>query len=187
MTDRARSFDALYSADPDPWAFLTSPYERGKYGATLAALGKPRYGAVLEVGCSIGVMTALLAARSDRLTALDVSAVALEHARARCPEGTVDFVEAEVPEGWPEGRFDLILLSEVLYFLGADEVARCARLAAAGLCAGGEILTVNWLGQSDTALSGDAAAELFLAAGVAAGLDAISIAATPFYRIDRLR
>jgi hypothetical protein len=28
-------FDALYAADPDPWKFAASPYERAKYTLTL--------------------------------------------------------------------------------------------------------------------------------------------------------
>jgi hypothetical protein len=35
-------FDALYTADPDPWKFATSPYERAKYTLTLNAMPKPR-------------------------------------------------------------------------------------------------------------------------------------------------
>ena len=63
-------FEALYAAAPDPWDFEGSDYERGKYAATLAALPQPRYARALEVGCSIGVLTALLAPRCDRLLAV---------------------------------------------------------------------------------------------------------------------
>ena len=31
-------FEALYAEDSDPWKFASSPYERDKYAATLAAL-----------------------------------------------------------------------------------------------------------------------------------------------------
>ncbi|MFC7609312.1 SAM-dependent methyltransferase [Teichococcus aestuarii] len=62
----AAYFEALYAADPDPWRFRDSAYEAGKYAATLAALERPRYGRVLEVGCSIGVLTKQLAGRCDR-------------------------------------------------------------------------------------------------------------------------
>jgi hypothetical protein len=61
--DRAY-FDTLYAADPDPWRFATSAYERDKYAASLAALPDPAYGSVLEIGCSIGVFTRQLAGRS---------------------------------------------------------------------------------------------------------------------------
>jgi hypothetical protein len=60
---RADYFRRLYAADPDPWAFATSSYERATYDATLAALPCPRYRAGFEIGCSIGVLTRDLAAR----------------------------------------------------------------------------------------------------------------------------
>ncbi len=95
------------------------------------------------------------------------------------------FVHAEVPEGWPDGTFDLIVLSETLYFLTAGEVSASARRAAQSLAPGGEIILVNWLGETDTPLTGEAAADLFLDAVEAAGLSTTPLARAPRYRIDR--
>ena len=74
-------FDALYGADPDPWRFRTSAYERAKYDATLKALGERTYRRGLEVGCAIGVLTRDLAQHCEWLLAVDASGVALEVAR----------------------------------------------------------------------------------------------------------
>lgn len=186
MTDRAAVFDALYARDADPWSFLDSAYEAEKYAATLTALSRPRYRATLEVGCSIGVMTARLAVRSDRVVALDVSAVALTAARERCAGLAVEFVRTEVPGGWPSGSFDLIVLSELLYFLRCAEVAACAVLAARGLAEGGEIVLVNWLGATDTPTTGDGACEIFAEAARAEGLFATPVLRAERYRIDRV-
>ncbi|MCF3934550.1 nodulation S family protein [Acuticoccus sp. M5D2P5] len=183
---RAAVFDALHGRDNDPWSVLTSPYEREKYAATLRSLSRPHYGATLEIGCSIGAMTVELALRSDRVVAVDVSAVALAAASERCAGRGVAFVRTEVPEGWPPGTFDLIVLSEVLYFLTAEEVTACARSAVDGLAPEGEIVLVNWLGETDTPLTGEAAAECFIDAARKAGLAAYRDTRTPFYRIDRL-
>ena len=70
----------------DPWRFATSDYERAKYEATLAALPHEIYRDVLEIGCSIGVLTRQLAPRCEKLLALDVAAKALDQARARCAD-----------------------------------------------------------------------------------------------------
>jgi SAM-dependent methyltransferase len=165
MSRDAAYFDALYADNPDPWGFATSPYERAKYDATLAAMPPGRFRSALEIGCSIGVFTRRLAERCDRLLAVDLSAAALARARATCDGLTnVTIEQRAVPAEWPEGSFDLILVSEVLYFLDAADVARTATRAAASLKPGGCLVTVNWLGETGTELSGDAAAALFLAA-----------------------
>ena len=77
-------FDHVYQANRDPWNFETSPYEREKYAATLAALPRPHYAKAFEIGCSLGVLTAQLAPRCGHLLAVDVSEAALAQARARC-------------------------------------------------------------------------------------------------------
>jgi len=86
-------FEALYASDPDPWRFATSDYEATKYDNTLAALGERRFAAGFEVGCSIGVLTARIALRCDRLLAVDVAAAALERDRLR--RSAADVVRAD--------------------------------------------------------------------------------------------
>ena len=62
----AADFEARYRADPDPWGYLASEYERKKYAATLAACGPGPFACALELGGSIGVFSAMLAPRCDR-------------------------------------------------------------------------------------------------------------------------
>ena len=120
-------FDALYAADPDPWNFAASPYEQAKYALTLNAMPKPRYRSALEVGCSIGVLTRSLASRCDAVLAIDAARTPLVEARRRCADlPSVRFEQMFVPEQWPDGVFDLILLSEVVYYLSREDVGRLA-------------------------------------------------------------
>ena len=127
QTLRPEYFDTLYAADPDPWKFATSPYERGKYTLTLNAMPKPRYRSALEVGCSIGVLTRSLASRCDAVVAIDAAQTPLVEARRRCADlPGVRFEHMFVPEQWPDGAFELILLSEVIYYLSRNDVARLA-------------------------------------------------------------
>jgi trans-aconitate methyltransferase len=158
-------FEALYQADPDPWRFAESAYERDKYAATLAALPRPRYARAFEAGCSIGVLTAALASRCDALLAVDAAAAPLQAARVRCaalPQVTLR--QAVLPADWPAERFDLMLFSEVLYYLDRDDLHRLAAQTAASLAPDGDILLVHWTGETDYPLTGDAAAEAFCAA-----------------------
>ncbi|MDB5373969.1 MAG: methyltransferase type 12 [Belnapia sp.] len=180
-------FETLYAAAPDPWDFATSGYEAGKYAATLAALPRPHYAAALEIGCSIGVLTQMLAARCDRLLALDVAEGALATARARCAGLPVlDFRRMAVPGNWPEGSFDLILLSEVVYYLDRADVARLVERVCAALQPGGDVVLVHWTGATDYPLSGDAAAEAFIA-DAAGRLALMRQQRAERYRLDLLR
>ena len=183
----ASYFDALYAADPDPWKFRTSPYEAAKYEATLAALPREHYDSALEIGCSIGVLTRMLAPRCGALLALDGSARALADARRHCAGlAQVSFARREIPRQWPRGRHDLILFSEVLYYLDEEDLARTATLALRALRPGGELLLVHWTGTTDYPLSGDAAVEGFMAAAGPA-LAPVAQSRTDRYRLDLLR
>ena len=95
-------FDHVYQANRDPWNFETSPYEREKYAATLAALPRSCYAEAFEIGCSLGVLTAQLAPHCGHLLAVDVSEAALAQARVRCAElPQVDIRLLRVPEEFP--------------------------------------------------------------------------------------
>ena len=156
-------FDALYAADPDPWRFESSDYERSKYDATMAALPRARFSDAFEVGCSIGVLTRRLAERCERLLAVDVSEAALAQARARCAGlNHIEIRQMRLPEAWPKGMFDLILLSEVLYYLSPDDIAQSASCARSCLLPGGAIMLVHYTLETDAPCTGDFASEIFI-------------------------
>jgi cyclopropane fatty-acyl-phospholipid synthase-like methyltransferase len=163
QTLKADYFDSLYAADPDPWKFAASPYERDKYALTLEAMPKARYRSALEVGCSIGVFTKSLAARCDALVAIDAAQTPLIEARLRCADlPGVRFEHMFVPEEWPDGIFELILLSEVVYYLSRDDVGLLAAKVANSMAKGGSVILVHWTGTTNYPLSGDEAAALFI-------------------------
>ena len=182
-------FDRLYARDPDPWRFETSPYEQGKYADTLEQLGDRRFRDALELGCSIGVLSRRLAARCDRLLSLDIAEAALERARLHCAGlDQVRFSRATLPQDWPEGAFDLVVISEMLYFLAPDDIARLAKRCAAAALPECTILVVNWTGPTDTPTTGNEAAELFRSgiAIAAAGFTANAALHRDGYRLDLL-
>lgn len=177
-------FDALYAADPDPWRFATSRYEQQKYEATLAAL-PVRIGTAFEIGCSIGVLTCLLASRCRSLLSVNVAEAALAEARRRCADqANVTIARMRIPQEWPAARFDLILLSEVLYYLSPDDLARTAAQARGSITPGGQALLVHYTLPTDHPMSGDAAAEDFIASS---GLTPALQRREPQYRLDLLR
>lgn len=149
----AAAFEARYRAEPDPWDFAGSPYERSRYDAVLRALPRPRYARALEPGCSIGVLTARLALRCDRLDAIDVAPTAVARARQRC--AWLPHVSVAVGR-WPDDvtdtagpGYDLIVLSEVGYYVSrprlATDLSTLDRVAAPRA----DLVAVHWLGTSD--------------------------------------
>ncbi|MCJ2054863.1 class I SAM-dependent DNA methyltransferase [Methylobacterium sp. J-070] len=179
-------FDERYAADPDPWQFETSDYERAKYAATLDALPRARYATALEAGCSIGVLTEALAGRCDALVSIDLAERALARARQRCRElAHVRFERVQVPGQWPDGTFDLILLSEVVYYLDAGDVARLAERVRNCLRPGGDVVLVHWTGETHYPLTGDEATARFIECA-RAFLRVLGQTRTDKYRLDVL-
>jgi len=152
---RIAHFDRLYREDPDPWNHRTSGYERAKYGATLSALGDARFLSAIEAGCGNGELGALIAAKSERYLGLDCAARAVAEARRRLahvPQARVR--QCFLPRHWPKRRADLIVLSEILYYLDYAELGLLAERLRRTILPGGRIVIVNWSGSTGTALSG---------------------------------
>lgn len=147
-TPDGEDFDAMYADSDDPWGFAASFYESRKRDLVTAVLRRPHYGAVLEVGCADGALTAHLAERSDSVTALDVSGAALTRARARGLAGCT-FVQGAAPKAVPKGPFDLVILSEVGYFMRPLEWLDTCRRCRAALAPGGEVVLVDWSGDTE--------------------------------------
>ncbi|HEY0717704.1 MAG TPA: methyltransferase [Streptosporangiaceae bacterium] len=149
-TLQSEYFDGLYERSPDPYGFTSRWYERRKYAVSAAMLPWPRYQNAFEPGCSVGVLTAQLAPRCDALLACDGVAAAVTAAAARTagfPQVTVE--QRRLPGEWPEsagpgGQYDLIVFSELLYYLSDGDLARTIGLAVDALEPGGTLLAVHW-------------------------------------------
>lgn len=160
MSERDRApvehFERLASESADPWDYETSPYEQVKYRRTLAALPR-QTGRTLELGCSIGIFTAMLAPRCESLLAVDFSPTALEHARRRLRDiDNVELAERRLPEQTPRGPFETIVCAEVLYYWSAALVREGLTRMERALAPGGTLLAVHWRGPDPRReLSGD--------------------------------
>ncbi len=153
VTDATRAtdiFDGLYREREDPWRYRSSWYERRKRQVTLAALPRERYGTVIEAGSSIGLLTAELADRAERVIGLEASGVALEAARrALADRPGVRFQQAVLPQQWPrelpEGApVDLVVLSEIGYFLSRAELERLVDECERSLALSGHLVLCHW-------------------------------------------
>ncbi len=138
-------FELRYRADADPWSYETSEYERGKYAATLEACGAGLYANALELGGSIGVFTELLAPRCRALTTVEVAPTAVAIARSRLAgRSSVRVILGSIPEAFPAGPYDLVVASEILYYLPASDLRRTLDLFGSSLAENGRLVAVHW-------------------------------------------
>jgi SAM-dependent methyltransferase len=144
-TMSAADFEALYRADPDPWGYASSGYERAKYAATLEACGEGPFACALELGASIGVLSELLAPRCGRLVTVDAAPRAVAAARTRLAgRENVEVVQGSIPEAIPGGPFDLVLASEILYYLSPAQLTGTLAALERRLARGGRLVAVHW-------------------------------------------
>jgi SAM-dependent methyltransferase len=141
-------FEARYRADADPWGYTHSRYEREKYAATLVACGRGRDGlftCALELGGSIGVFSAMLAPRCRRLVTVDGAPTAVAVARRRLAgRARAEVVLGQIPEAVPEETFDLVVASEVLYYLPEERLAATLEMIRDRTHRGARLVAVHW-------------------------------------------
>ncbi len=142
---RDEALDDLHRRDSDPWETESSWYEQRKRALTLAVLPRPDYERGLEVGCSTGVLAAELTERCRSLVAADASPAAVAAATARI--GSTPGVSVEhldLPRQWPSGTFDLVVVSEVGYFLSPRDLDALVARVDAALSPGGDVVLCHW-------------------------------------------
>jgi SAM-dependent methyltransferase len=149
MNNDLRHFENLYGGSADPWGCDTRWYERRKRALLLAALPRQRYALAYEPACGNGALTAELALRCDRVLAGDASAAALAHARQRLASHPhVQLRQETIPREWlaGPGQCDLIIISEIAYYLPADALEHLAQRVHASLSPGGDLVACHWRG-----------------------------------------
>jgi trans-aconitate methyltransferase len=158
----------MYASSADPWELGTRWYEQRKFAITLALLPRQHYRHAFEPGCSVGVLTALLTRRCARVTAIDVAAAALQSASRRLSDAVgraqVTLLCASVDEPWPPGPFDLLVLSEVGYYLTPGALRGVLDRECPRLTPGATVIAAHWRHRVDDYLmSGDQANEVVAA------------------------
>jgi SAM-dependent methyltransferase len=153
---RRRSLERFYAGEHDPFGFDSNPYEAAKFDDLLGVIGAGPFERALEVGCSIGSFTERLAPRCGELLATDVSRIAVERAQRRlAAHPNVRVERRTLPREMPDGPFDLIVCSDVLYYLPARRLRRTLRLLPRRLAPQGSIVSLHWLGEHGLPVSGD--------------------------------
>ncbi len=136
----------MCAAEPDPWGFERRWYEQRNYQVTMACLVRDRR--VFEPECSVGVLTALLADpgglcrrpghRPGGPRADDRESPRCWRERP-CLRRTLGHADP-----WPETGYDLVVISEVLYYLEADEAGQFMAQTVEHLDADGHVVVAHW-------------------------------------------
>ena len=145
MNPHRDEFTKLFQAADDPWGFKTRWYEARKRDLTLASLPRPHYRRGYEPGCANGELAAALAPRCDQLLVSDGVPAALDQARERLHGlAQVRFLQGWVPDNWPPETFDLIVFSEIGFYLDTAQLAALISQMKGALEPGGTLLACHW-------------------------------------------
>lgn len=132
-------WEGRYAGDERMWS--------GRVNHTVAevAASLPA-GSALDLGCGEGGDALWLADQGWEVTGVDISATAIARATAAAASadlaGRARFVRAELPDGMPEGSFDLVTASFLHSPVTLDRID-VLRAAASRVAAGGHLLVVS--------------------------------------------
>ncbi|RFU85970.1 class I SAM-dependent methyltransferase [Streptomyces triticagri] len=143
--DEARLWDERYAESRRVWS--------GEPNAVLAReAAKLTPGHALDLGCGEGGDAVWLAGRGWRVTATDVSRVALERAAAHAAEAgaadRIDWLRSNLSESFPEGSYDLVS-AQFLYSPGELPREQVLRRATGAVAPGGHLLIESHAGFPD--------------------------------------
>ena len=153
----AEFFEERYRDIGDPWDLANDSYEQARYDTIIRALAGRRYRCAYEPGCAVGALTEKLATICDRVDARDFSQTAVDQARQRCVRFPGVAVQcASLTDPAPIATYDLIVLSEIGYYLPLT-AWQCVFIGIADhMQPGSTLLASHWLGRSpDHILTGD--------------------------------
>jgi SAM-dependent methyltransferase len=138
-------FDNLYKSSDDPWKISHRWYERRKRALLLGALPHEHYARAFEPACGNGELTALLAPRCVELIATDIAADAVALTRKRVSDlRNVEVAQMLLPDAWPEGPLDLIVLSEIGYYLDEPQLWHVVEHVHRTLSPEGAVIACHW-------------------------------------------
>lgn len=138
-------FIGMYLAKTDPWDVATKWHDQRKYAVTMASLPQERYRSAYEPGCSIGLLTRMLAGRCAEVLAVDCVNEAVETAREQVRDlPHVRVEQAMLPADLPDAVFDLIVIGDLLYYLSTDDLEAVLDGLVARLEPGGDIVSVHF-------------------------------------------
>jgi 2-polyprenyl-3-methyl-5-hydroxy-6-metoxy-1,4-benzoquinol methylase len=151
---RQAEFEHKYRKHGDYFGYHTKPYELEKYQRTLETALRLRRGrgAALEVGCSVGVFTKMIAHEFDAVTASDISAEALRIVAGNVGSvGHMSYAQSDVISLNLNKQFDVIFAAEVLMYVREADGPRVIEVFEQHLKPDGVIIEVTQADRSPNA------------------------------------
>jgi len=156
-------FDHFFD-EGDPFGFDVHPEEQLKFDRTLEVCGDGPLGRVLELGCAVGTFTEVLAPRATDVLAIDVSQSAVDQVLRRLDgQDHVRAVAMDIPDEFPDETFDLVIASDVLYYLPVPVLQRCVDRIEESLAPGGTFVSVHYVPRMGSVLNGEEAHDVIIA------------------------
>jgi SAM-dependent methyltransferase len=139
----AEFWDARYAGSDRVWSGNPN-------GVLVREVGRLKPGTALDLGCGEGADAVWLARQGWRVTAVDISRVALDRAAAHAAaegiaDGLIDWQRHDLAESFPEGTYDLVS-AQFLHSPNDMPRERILRAAAAAVAPGGVLLVVGHAG-----------------------------------------
>ncbi len=166
---KKRDMERLYASEGDHWGRTES---MDQIASAIDTLGGRTYTHILDVGTGEGYVAEALVPHARHVTAIDISEQAIASARARLAHvKTITFLPANIRTWKTEERFDLVVLADVLYYLGdtlfPDVFTEMVACIASFVSEDGEVLVTHYVAPWRGTAIVD---ELYTPAFVAAGL-----------------
>lgn len=113
-----RIYDLAYRLRNDLFEIEGSEYEQHKLNRLIGVIRQRRYKTVLDVGCGIGILAEKISPFCQQIIGIDFSPKAISLAEKRCKNlENVSFLERDIRTFDFQGDYDLVIFSEVLYYL----------------------------------------------------------------------
>jgi 2-polyprenyl-3-methyl-5-hydroxy-6-metoxy-1,4-benzoquinol methylase len=143
---RRHEFEHKYRRHGDYFGYRSNPYELEKYERTLTCMLEWRRGksSALEIGCSVGVFTSMIADKFDKVIAVDIAREALSIAAGEVGgAGDVGYVQSDLLSLDLDRTFDVIFCAEVLMYVREADAQKACAVLDKHLASNGLIIEVS--------------------------------------------
>jgi SAM-dependent methyltransferase len=142
-----RNFNAVYAAEQDPWGIGNADSERYAFYYQTLRPHIPPSSRVLDIGCGQGAFLARFTGTGASMHGLELAAAAIERGRRRFPSITFYQGSATALDACLKLRetvFDLVICSDIIYYLKESDKQTCLDWIAEHLAPEGLAFVAAW-------------------------------------------